>query len=178
MLTRHEDRIEFEIRMDTPDPGTYIYPDTVEPERMAPPEVFTAWAFVFNYPEHCEASDSEDLCGATDFSDEVQGGVYGIAGHVTSIDHEGGSFILDRGTGGEMVLRGEIAVGDRQWPELPPEEITYPLSNPLGAEVHVAIAPHGQVDPATVAEELYSPAGNPGCGCWWVAFFAATGNDS
>jgi len=177
-LWRHEDRLEFEVRMDTPDPGTYVYPDSVGPERMAPPEVFTAWAFVFNHPEHCEGSESADLCGPSDFSDEVQGGVYGVAGHVSSVDHEGGSFILDRGTDGQIVLRGEIAVGDPQWPELPPEETTYPLSNPLGAEVHFAIAPHGQVDPATIAEELYAPAGFPGCGCWWVAFFAPGGEDT
>lgn len=168
-LTRHEDHLEFEITMNTPAPGSYNYPEEVENERKVPPEVFTAWAFVFNNPELCDGSE---LCGVDDFSPEVKAGVYGVAGHVSSIDHEGGSFILDRGTGGQMVLRGEIAVGDPQWPDLPPGEITYPLSNPLGAEVHLAIAPHGQVDPATVANELYAPAGRPGCGCWWLAFFA------
>ena len=171
LLTRYEDHLAFEITMDTSDPGTYIYPPEIADERKAPPEVFTGWAFVFNNPEHCVGPES---CGADDFSDDVQAGVYGVAGHVTAIDHEGASFIYDRGTDGRMILRGEIAVGDPQWPDLPPEEAsTYPLSNPLGAEVHFAIAPHGQVDPATIAQELYSPAGTPLCDCWWVAFFVA-----
>lgn len=169
LLTRHEDRLVFEITMDTPDPGTYVYPPEIPDERKAPPEVFTGWAFVFNNPEHCVGEES---CGADDFSDDVQAGVYGVAGHVTSIDHEGASLTYDRGTDGRMILRGEIVVGDPQRPDLPPaEESTYPLSNPLGAEVHFAIAPHGQVDPSTIAQELYSPAGTPVCDCWWVAFF-------
>ncbi len=172
LVTRHDDRLVFEVTMVTPAPGSYNYPAEVEPERMAPPEVFTAWAFVFNHPEHCTG---DETCGPDDFSDEVKAGVYGVAGHVSSVDHEGGSFILDRATDGTFTLRGEIAVGDPQWPDLPPaEESTYPLSNPLGAEIHFAIAPHAQVDPATIAEELYSPLGNPGCDCWWLATFLPT----
>ena len=175
LVTRHEDRLVFEVTMDTPSPGTYNYPADVEDERKAPPEVFTGWVFVFNHPENCTG---EGTCGAEDFSDEVQAGVYGAAGHVTSIDHEGGSFILDRATDGTFTLRGEIVVGDPQRPNLPPEEeSTYALSNPLGAEIHFAIAPHGQVDPATMAEELYGPVGNPGCGCWWLAMFQPHGED-
>lgn len=176
-ITRHDDRITFEIRMDTPLPATYVYPDEVPEQRKAAPEVFTAWAFVFNRPENCVGDVDWDYCGANDFSEDVRAGVYGVAGHVSSIDHEGGSFILDRGTDGQMVLRGEIAVGDPPWPDLPPGATTFPLEDPLGAEVHLAIAPHGQIDPATVASELYGPAGNPGCGCWWVSFFGLHGHD-
>lgn len=179
LITRHEDKLVFEVRMDTPDPGSYVYPDTVEDARKAPPEVFTAWAFVFNNPEHCKGMEEEgwEWCGAADFSHDVRAGVYGVAGHVTAIDHEGGSFILDRASDGQMIMRGEIALGDQPWPDLPPGETTYPLSNPLGAEVHLAIAPHGQVDPATIAEELYGPAGTPLCGCWWLSFFGLEGYD-
>lgn len=178
LLTRFEDKLVFEIRMDTPEPGSYIYPATVPDLRKAAPEVFTLWAFVFNNPDDCVGVDDWTWCGVDDFNDEIRTGVYGVAGHVSSIDHEGGSFILDRGTDGQMVLRGEIAVGDAQWPDLPPGAITHPLENPLGAEVHVAIAPHGQVDPATVATELYGPAGDPTCGCWWVAFFGLEGYEA
>ena len=175
LLTRYEDQLVFEIRMDTPVPGSYVYPPAVPDIRKAAPEVFTVWAFVFNNPERCVGTDDWARCGVDDFNDDIRTGVYSVAGHVTSIDHEGGAFILDRGTDGQMVMRGEIAVGDPQWPDLPPGAITHPLENPLGAEVHVAIAPHGQVDPATVATELYAPAGDPTCGCWWVAFFGLEG---
>jgi hypothetical protein len=171
LITRYEDRLTFEVRMDTPAPGSYVYPEDVPEARKAAPEVFTAWAFVFNHPEHCLGDVDWDYCGAADFSEDVRSGVYGLAGHVSSIDHEGGSFVLDRATDGQVVLRGEIRMGDPPYPDLPPGATTFPLENPLGAEVHVAIAPHGQLDPATIATELYEPAGNPVCGCWWVSFF-------
>jgi hypothetical protein len=174
-LTRHQDRLAFEVRMDTPAPGTYVYPDDVPDVRQAAPEVFTAWAFVFNYPENCVSADEWPNCGGDDFSDSVKGGVYGVAGHLTAVDHEGGGFVLDRDAGGQVILRGEIAVGDPQRTDLPPGATTFALENPLGAEVHFAIAPHGQLDPATVATELYDPKGDPPCGCWWVAFFSADG---
>jgi len=177
LLTRYEDKLVFDVRMDTPAPGSYVYPEEVLDTKKAPPEVYTAWVFVFNNPEHCVGDEDWDWCAGNDFTEAVQAGVYGVAGHVSSIDHEGGGFILDRGTDGQIVLRGEIALGDAQRPDLPPNETTYPLSDPLGAEVHLAIAPHGQVDPATVATELYSPAGNPICGCWWVSFFGLEGYD-
>ena len=177
LLTRHADHLEFEIHMDTPEPGSYVYPPAVPDVRKAAPEVFTAWAFVFNRPQHCLGSEEWAHCGADDFSEQVRSGVYGVAGHVSSVDHEGGAFILDRGTGGQIVLRGRIEVGDAPWPDLPPGATTFPLENPLGAEVHVAIAPHGQLDPATVATELYAPAGDPTCGCWWVSFFGLHGFD-
>jgi hypothetical protein len=165
-VTRYEDRVEFEVTMTTPTPGTYVYPDSVPAERYASPEAFTLWAFVFNHPEAC-ATPNE--CGPGDFTEAVQGGLYGVAGHLTAVDHSGGAFELDRDGGGRMTLRGEVKVGDpsRTLPSSP----TFPLQNPLGAELHVAVAPHGQADPAAIASELYEPAGNPACGCWWLAFF-------
>jgi hypothetical protein len=171
LLTRDQDRLLLEITMGVPTPGTYVYPDEVPTESQAAPEAFTLWAFVFNHPEHCTSGDAPFLCGPDDFSEEAKGGVYGLAGHVPSIDHSGGVFEYDRATGGRMTLTGEIEVGDPQRPDAPPGEVNFPLSNPLGAEVHVAIAPHGQIDPSTLAIELFEPAGNPGCGCWWGAFF-------
>lgn len=172
-LTRHEDRVEIEIRLDTPVPGSYEYPESVPPERRAAPELFTAWVFVFNRPEHCVGSTEAPRCGPDDFSEAVRGGVYNVGAHVTSIDHSGGTFELDRGTDGQAILRGEIMVGDPPRPNSPPgdQHVRSALENPLGAEIHVAIAPHGQVDAATLGTEAYEPAGNPGCGCWWVSMF-------
>ena len=95
----------------------------------------------------------------------------GVKGHVTAIDHSGAAFELDRDSGGRLTLRGEILAGAPQRRDLPPDALTFPLEDPLGAEVHVAVAPHGQVDPLTIGTEIYEPAGNPGCGCWWLAFF-------
>ncbi len=35
----------------------------------------------------------------------------------------------------------------------------------------MAIAPHGQLDPAQMPAQATTPAGSPACGCWWVAVF-------
>lgn len=169
-LRRYPDRIELDLTMTTPTPGTYVYPDTVPVTRQASPEAFTMWVFIFNDPEACAREASEDPCGPNDFNVVARGGVYGAAGHVTSVDHSGGSFELDRDAGGRMAFHAVVHVGDRQR-DMPAGATTFPLEDPLGAEVHVAIAPHGQIDPATIATELYEPAGTPTCGCWWLAFF-------
>jgi hypothetical protein len=173
LLTRDPDGLTFEISMDVPTPATYVYPDEVPPGRRASPELFTMWSFIFNFPEACTSGSGDELCGPDDFTDAARGGVYGLAGHVTAIDVSGGPFELDRDAGGRMTFHRRIEVGDPERPN--PEEVTYPLENPLGAEVHVAIAPHGQMDPATVVTELFNPAGNPDCGCWWGAAFLPPG---
>jgi hypothetical protein len=170
-LTRYPDRIVVDLSMDTPVPGTYVYPSTVPPERQASPEAFTLWVFIFNAPEACTRVELTEACGPDDFSEKARGGAYGVAGHVTSLDHSGGAFELDRDAGGRMTLHGEVKVGQQQRPPVAEGSTTYPLENPMGAEVHLAVAPHGQVDPATIASELYEPAGDPTCGCWWLAFF-------
>lgn len=174
-LRRYADRIEIDLSMTTPTPGTYVYPDTVPVTRQASPEAFTMWVFIFNAPQACLREAGTDQCGPDDFNEIARGGVYGVAGHVTSIDHSGGAFELDRDAGRRMAFHGVVHVGDPQR-EMPPGEPTFPLEDPFGAEVHVAIAPHGQVDPATVASELYEPAGTPTCGCWWLAFFEPPGD--
>jgi hypothetical protein len=176
LLTRDEDRLIIEITMDVPTPGTYKYPDVVPPERQASPEAFTMWTFIFNHPDECTDSEPPFLCGGEDFTEAAKGGIYGIAGHVPSIDHSGGAFELNRALDGRMILTGEVKVGDPQRANMPEDEITFPLSNPMGAEVHVAIAPHGQIDPAALGEELYSPFGGPTCGCWWSALFPPPAN--
>ncbi|MFV2062379.1 MAG: hypothetical protein ACC726_02555 [Chloroflexota bacterium] len=175
LLTRYDDRVEIEIRLDTPVPGSYTYPDEIPQERYAAPELFTMWAFVFNRPESCVGEAEPPRCGPDDFSEAVRAGVYNVAAHVTSIDHSGGAFELDRGTDGQVILRGEIVVAAPPRPNSPPgaDVLRFPLEDPAGAEIHVAIAPHGQMNPAALAIEAYEPAGNPACGCWWVASFVA-----
>ena len=45
-----------------------------------------------------------------------------------------------------------------------------PLTNPAGAEVHLAVAPHGGLDPALLPELIKTPTG-PGPDIWWLALF-------
>lgn len=147
-LVRQPNGLAVSIKMPTPAAGTYVYPEGTEPGH---PEVFTLWAFVFNHPDQCSGP-----CGPDDLTDpEVGFGVYNAAGHAVS--------------GSTLELSGRFGVGD---PAMAPPGITpFPLSNPAGAEVHVAVTSHGGLDPSTLPGEFHTPTGSPACGCWWVAVF-------
>lgn len=147
-LVRQANGIAVSMKMPAPQPGEYTYPDGVEPGH---PEVFTLWMFVFNHPDHCVGE-----CGLADISNPNVGfGVYDVAGHANA--------------GASLTLSGRIGVGD---PAIAPPGITpHPLSNPAGAEVHLAVTSHGALDPATLPDEFRIPTGSPMCECWWVAIF-------
>jgi hypothetical protein len=44
------------------------------------------------------------------------------------------------------------------------------LDNPAGAEVHLAVAPHGALDAELMPEQIKTPTG-PGPDIWWLALF-------
>lgn len=168
-IERGDDGIHLHLDLLTPEAGSYTYPETVPAEKQVQPEVFTGWAFVFNYPELCETPFE---CGANDFNESVKAGVYNFGGMTNSLSQQsGGEIVLNQGTDGFVRIGGDILAGQAQRPDLPPETATFALENPMGAEIHAAIAPHGQFDAATIGEEIYNPTGNPGCSCWWVAVF-------
>ncbi|HSF87624.1 MAG TPA: hypothetical protein VLG28_18435 [Acidimicrobiia bacterium] len=147
-VVRQPNSLQVKASVPTPQPGTYVYaPGTV----AGSPEVFTLWAFVFNYPDLCDGPcDGNDLgLGA-----EALGGAYNVGGHVA-------------GAGGQLTITGHINVGDPAGAP-PPIFVGAPLESPSTAEIHVALAPHGALDPSTLPGELSMPVGNPGCGCWWV----------
>jgi len=172
-LTRTENGIGIEMRLITPEAGSYKYPDTVTAEDQAQPEVFTGWVFVFNNPDKCTTFPGEQFpCGAKDFNDDVKAGVYNFSGTTNALGQlSGGDVQLNPYTDGQVVLSGEVEVGQTQRPPVGEGNTSHPLENPMGAEVHVAIAPHGQFDAGTMPDELFNPVGNPACDCWWVATF-------
>ncbi len=154
-LIRQPNGITIQVSFPVPQPNTYVYPPEI-PTPSASPEVFSGWAIVFNHPEECALGPGR--CGGPDlFDPDVGGGIYNFAGHAV-------------GAGGDLVLTGHVQVG--QAAGGPPGSTMAPLSNPDSAEVHVAIAPHGLVDPAGLPEQATTPAGSPACACWWVAVFA------
>lgn len=172
-ITRSEEGVRLHLDLVTPEAGSYTYPENIGAEAQAQPEVFTGWAFVFNYPENCETPYD---CGANDFAGAAKGGVYNFGGVTNSLSQSGGGeIVLNTATDGFVRIAGDILVGQEQRSDLPPETTTFALENPMGAEIHAAIAPHGQFDATTIADELYDPTGNPACGCWWVAVFEAPG---
>ena len=144
-VVRQANGLRVSVTMQTPTPGSYAYPaGTVEGK----PEVFTLWAFVFNYPDLC----SPPGCGRDDLGDTpAKGGVYNPAGHAVG--------------GGTLNLAGEIRVGQPAGapPDIPNPQ---PLMSPSTAQIHLAVAPHGALDPSTLPGEFRSPAGNPGF--WWT----------
>lgn len=171
-IVRTEDGLTLTIRMRTPEPGSYHYPDGVNPAVGGGPEIFTGWAFIFNHPEHCVSFPEPPRCGPDDFTDEVLVSVYNFGGHLSSLAHERGELVRDAGTDGMIVLHGTIAVGEEVYPGVPPNAMTVPLVNPMGAEIHASIAPHGGLTETTDLEhELRSPQGAPGCDCIWLATF-------
>lgn len=117
------------------------------------PEGFTLWAFVFNFPEKCTNPCNADDVG---IGTAAQGGAYNVGGHVV-------------GTGGSLTISGRVEVGQ---PAGAPGGLPgAPLQVPATAEVHVALAPHGALDPSELPGEFRRPAGSPSCDCWWVAIF-------
>lgn len=147
-LVRQTNGLAASVRMPTPASGEYLYPAGTE---AGHPEVFTLWMFVFNYPEHCSAP-----CGSDDTNNPaVEFGAYNVAGHVTA--------------GRSLTLSGRIGVGETAG--APPGVTPHNLSNPAGAEIHLAVTSHGALNPATLPGEFRTPTGNGGCGCWWVAIF-------
>jgi hypothetical protein len=173
-LTRTEDGIGISMKLITPEAGSYKYPDTIAADSQAQPEVFTGWVFVFNNPDKCASfPDTAFPCGPEDFNDEVKFGAYNFSGVSNSLGQfSEGEIQLNPFTDGYVMLEGDIEVGKTQRPPVAEGTTSHPLENPMGAEVHVAIAPHGQLDPTTLPGELSSPVGNPTCDCWWVATFS------
>jgi hypothetical protein len=147
-LVRQANGIAVSVKMPTPEPGSYLYPESTT---QGHPEVFTLWMFVFNHPEHCT-----DPCGPDDMTNpDVEFGVYNPAGHVNA--------------GGTLNLSGRVGVGDTAG--APPGITPHDLSNPAGAQVHLAVTSHGGLDPATLPNEFRIPTGSGACGCWWIARF-------
>ena len=147
-LVRQTNGLAASITMPTPASGEYLYPNGTVPGH---PEVFTLWMFVFNYPENCSGT-----CGPDDTTNpDVEFGAYNVAGQVTA--------------GSSMTLSGRIGVGATAG--APPGVTPHDLSNPAGAEVHLAVTSHGALDPATLPGEFRTPTGNGRCECWWVAVF-------
>lgn len=145
--------VRWKIR--TPRPGTYTYPtadqipDGAPPHpriRQGYPEVFTLWAFVFNYPKRCtDPCDFDDIGPDT----AAEGGIYQLDGTI--------AYKRRIKMGGKVRIGQAPAAGAM-------------LSNPRGAEIHVAMAAHGKAyRGARLARQLNGAVGTPPS--WWAAIF-------
>ena len=146
-IIRSSNGITARLKMPTPVTGSYMYPDgnAFQPEvYQGFPEVFSGWMFIFNEPEHCDGP-----CDGGDLSNPAaRGGAYNFAGHVVG--------------GPKLNFAGHVAVGATPF-------MGFPLDNPAGAEVHLAIAPHGELQPDYMPTQIKFPIGTPAH--WWLALF-------
>ena len=142
--------------MPTPMSGTYDYPpaNPFQPVDAVPgvPEVFTGWLFFFNEPGNCAVPNGcipppPGALPPNDFT-EGRGGVYNFSGHAIS-------------GRGSLNMVGHISVGEMQFGG------PFALENPAGAEIHLAVAPHGLLVPELMPQQINTPIGNPSF--WWLA---------
>ncbi|TXS93009.1 hypothetical protein FV139_13750 [Parahaliea maris] len=149
-LVRSEKGLNVSIRI--PTPVGYVYPtgNMWNPDAVpGHPEVYSFWVFVFNYPEECAIPNA---CGLSDFG----------AGRGAPAAFNAGGHVL--GDAPHLQLSGRISLNST--PFLPPGGA---LIEPETAEVHFAIAPHGQLSPEDMPNQINTPIGSPDH--WWMAFF-------
>jgi hypothetical protein len=146
-IIRTPNSITATLTMPTPAPGTYIYPEgnMFQPTvTMGFPEVFTGWIFIFNDPAACDGP-----CDGGDLSNPAaRGGVYNFAGHAVG--------------GSTLNFAGNIELGESTF-------LGFPLDDPENADVHLAVAPHGMLQPDLLPTQITTPIGTPAH--WWLALF-------
>ena len=148
-LRRSKTGLSVNLRMPTPLPDSYMYPgeSAFQPLGALPghPEAFSLWMFVFNDPEECLSSP----CDIADFAaGRGSGGAFNAAGHVVG--------------GPNLQLSGRVTVNSEPF-------AGSPILEPLTAEVHLAVAPHGVLQPDVLPGQIKLPIGTPAH--WWFAIF-------
>ena len=148
------------MAMPTPEPGSYNYSSSPTANNEAGrPEAFTLWVFVFYNPEACDGPCDEPDIG---HKDDVVAGAYNAGGHfvagpnlsITGHVNQSSKVFPPPGATAELETLGEAL------------ELGYDLDD---AEIHLAIAPHGALDPELLPAQIATPAGPPSL--WWLAFF-------
>lgn len=149
-IRRTANGISMRLAMPTPEPGSYVYPSGPPggawTDEEGPPEAFSLWGFTFNNPEEC-ATPFE--CGPPDLGGDAGGGAFLVAGHVVGGPH--------------LTLSGHVSVNSEPFGGAP-------LENVQDAHVHLAVAPHGALDPALMPEQIQTPT-TPAVDIWWMALF-------
>jgi hypothetical protein len=156
-ILRTADGVSASVSMPTPVPGSYAYP--VGPTASGVPghpEAFSLWVFVFFNPEECAAVP----CGPGDLINDpdVVAGAFNVGGHLVS--------------GPNLTLTGHVNPGTPTFGGAMAETLGEALSQGFDladAEIHVAVAPHGALDPELLPAQIKTPVGTPDF--WWIALF-------
>lgn len=164
-IRRGDSSVNVSVTMPTPTPGSY----TVPPADMFPtssgedgsPAAFSLWVFIFFNPEACDgACDGPDLVSNPD----VVAGAFSAGGHLVD--------------GSNLTITGGATHDEESFPkpggESDPDTETIAEALDLGytiagAEIHVAVAPHGKLDASLLPAQISTPAGTPDY--WWIALY-------
>jgi len=159
-IQRTPNGVAASLKMLTPQPGTYSNPSGPTGSGVSGhPEVFSLWVFVFFNPEECASA----ICGPGDLMNDldVVAGAYNAGGHV-----EGGPNLNLAG----FVNRDSFTFGGANAETIGQAmAMGYDLA---GAEIHLAVAPHGALAPELLPASISSPNGTPAS--WWLALFGPT----
>jgi hypothetical protein len=143
------------LTMPTPEPGSYTYPTGPTGSGVAGhPEAFSFWVFIFYNPEACAGP----ICLPGDLmtNPAVIAGAYNAGGHL-----EGGA---------NLTLQGFVNKSSFTFGGANAETLGQALSmgfDLADAEIHLAVAPHGALDPALLPGSISTPVGTPAS--WWLA---------
>lgn len=149
-----------------PTPSGYVVPDPVmwptSSGVSGSPAAFSLWVFVYFTPEACAGA----ICAPGDLRNaDVIGAGYNAAGHIVG--------------GAQLTLSGSVVANSRAFGP-PPTPGCACVYETLGeavaaghsladAQIHLAVAPHGVLDPSLMPAQIATPAGGPPH--WWMAFF-------
>lgn len=156
-ILRTSGGVSAKISMPTPAPGSYVYPVGPTGSGVAGhPEAFSHWLFVFFNPEECAAA----VCGPADLINDpdVVAGAFNVGGHLVG--------------GPNLTLSGHANTSSMTFGGPNAETIGQALAmgyDIAGAEIHLAIAPHGALDPSLLPASISTPVGTPDH--WWLALF-------
>jgi hypothetical protein len=144
------------ISMPTPEPGSYVYPQGPKASGVpGHPEAFTLWVFIFFNPEACDGDcDGPDL----QTNPNVIAGAFDAGGHLA-----GGPTLT---VSGNVNQQSAVFGGPNAESIAEALGLGYTIAN---AEIHLAVAPHGALDPHLLPEAIKTPVGNSSF--WWLAFF-------
>lgn len=154
-ILRTESGLTASLSMRTP--TGYVYPTGPTGSGVAGhPEVFSLWAFIFFNPEECAAA----VCTPADlqFDLDVVAGAFNVGGHVVG--------------GRNLSLAGHVNPQTMTFGGANAETLGQALAlgyDLAGAEIHLAVAPHGALAPALLPESTRTPVGTPAH--WWLALF-------
>jgi hypothetical protein len=156
-ILRTSNSVVAQLVMATPEPGSYAYPTGPTGSGIAGhPEAYSLWVFIFFNPEECNSS----VCGPGDLMNDldVVAGAFNAGGHIAG--------------GPNLTLAGSVGNGSATFGGPNAETLATALAmgyDLADADIHLAVAPHGALDPALLPGSISTPVGNPSF--WWLAIF-------